>query len=150
LAVELCRYTIASVVVRVTKLVGSAVSLKGTNISHVIKRRTALHVCEPLQLLYKFRSSERGFYFTPFVQVAGVTPLHSSPVKKLTVAHLILPCMELHDLYSSPSISRMIKSRRMRWAGHVTRMRVKRHTYRFVVKKSRGKQTTRKTKKSKT
>jgi hypothetical protein len=26
---------------------------------------------------------------------------------------------ELHDLYSSPSIIRMIKSRRMRWAGHV-------------------------------
>jgi hypothetical protein len=29
---------------------------------------------------------------------------------------------ELRDLYSLPSIIRMIKSRRMRWAGHVTRM----------------------------
>jgi hypothetical protein len=29
---------------------------------------------------------------------------------------------ELHDLYSSPSIIRTIKSRRMRWAGHVARM----------------------------
>jgi hypothetical protein len=29
---------------------------------------------------------------------------------------------ELHNLYSSPSIIRMIKSRRMRWAGHVVRM----------------------------
>jgi hypothetical protein len=29
---------------------------------------------------------------------------------------------ELHNLYSSPSIFRMIKSRRMRWAGHVARM----------------------------
>jgi hypothetical protein len=29
---------------------------------------------------------------------------------------------ELHDLYSSPSIIKMIKSRRMRWAGHVARM----------------------------
>jgi hypothetical protein len=29
---------------------------------------------------------------------------------------------ELCDLYSSPSIIRMIKSRRMRWAGHVSRM----------------------------
>jgi hypothetical protein len=38
---------------------------------------------------------------------------------------------ELHDLYSSPSISRMIKSRRMRWTGHVTRMRVKRNAYRY-------------------
>jgi hypothetical protein len=29
---------------------------------------------------------------------------------------------ELHDLYSSPSIIRIIKSRRMMWAGHVARM----------------------------
>jgi hypothetical protein len=29
---------------------------------------------------------------------------------------------ELHDLYSSPNIMRVIKSRRMRWAGHVARM----------------------------
>jgi hypothetical protein len=30
---------------------------------------------------------------------------------------------ELHNLYSSPNIIRMIKSRRMRWAGHVARIR---------------------------
>jgi hypothetical protein len=29
---------------------------------------------------------------------------------------------ELHDLYSSPSIIRIIKSRKMRWSGHVARM----------------------------
>jgi hypothetical protein len=29
---------------------------------------------------------------------------------------------ELHNLYSSPNIIRMIKSKRMRWAGHVGRM----------------------------
>jgi hypothetical protein len=29
---------------------------------------------------------------------------------------------ELHNLYCSPNIIRMIKSRRMRWAGHVARM----------------------------
>jgi hypothetical protein len=29
---------------------------------------------------------------------------------------------ELHDMYSSPSIIRIIKLRRMRWAGHVARM----------------------------
>jgi hypothetical protein len=31
---------------------------------------------------------------------------------------------ELHNLYSSPNIVRVIKSRRMRWAGHVTRIEV--------------------------
>jgi hypothetical protein len=33
-----------------------------------------------------------------------------------------LPNEELHGLYSSPSIVRVIKARRMRWAGHVARM----------------------------
>jgi hypothetical protein len=42
---------------------------------------------------------------------------------------------ELRDLYSSPSIIRMIKSRRMRWAGHVARMGEKRSVYRLLVGK---------------
>jgi hypothetical protein len=45
---------------------------------------------------------------------------------------------ELHDLYSSPSIIR-IKSRRMRWAGHVARMGEKRNAYRLLVGKPEGK-----------
>jgi hypothetical protein len=45
---------------------------------------------------------------------------------------------ELHDLYSSPSIIRMIKSRRMRWAGHVARMGENRNAYRLLVEKSEG------------
>jgi hypothetical protein len=36
---------------------------------------------------------------------------------------------ELRDLYSSPSIIRIIKSSRMRWAGHITRMGEKRNAY---------------------
>jgi hypothetical protein len=46
---------------------------------------------------------------------------------------------ELHDLYSSPSIIRIIKSRRMRWAGHVARMGEKRNAYRLLVGKAEGK-----------
>jgi hypothetical protein len=46
---------------------------------------------------------------------------------------------ELHDLYSSPSIIRMMKSRRMRWAGHVARMGEKRNAYRLWVGKPEGK-----------
>jgi hypothetical protein len=46
---------------------------------------------------------------------------------------------ELRDLYSLPSIIRIIKSRRMRWAGHVARMGDKRKEYRLLVGKSEGK-----------
>jgi hypothetical protein len=40
---------------------------------------------------------------------------------------------ELNDLYSSPNIVRVIKSRSMRWAGHVARMGEKRDAYRILV-----------------
>jgi hypothetical protein len=50
------------------------------------------------------------------------------------------------DLYSSLSIIRMIKSRRMRWEGHVTRMGEKRNAYRILVGKPRRRETTGKTK----
>jgi hypothetical protein len=43
---------------------------------------------------------------------------------------------ELHNLYSSPDIIRMIESRRMKWAGHVGRMGEKRNTYGILVGKS--------------
>jgi hypothetical protein len=46
---------------------------------------------------------------------------------------------ELHSLYSSPSIIRMIKSRRIKWAGHVERMVEKRNAYRILVGKPEGK-----------
>jgi hypothetical protein len=46
---------------------------------------------------------------------------------------------ELHNLYSSPNIIRMIKSRKMRWAGHVARMGEKRNAYRILVEKPEGK-----------
>jgi hypothetical protein len=46
---------------------------------------------------------------------------------------------ELHNLYTSPSIIRMTKSRRMRLAGHVVRMGEKRNAYRILVGKLEGK-----------
>jgi hypothetical protein len=45
---------------------------------------------------------------------------------------------ELHKLYSSPSIIRVVKSRRLRWAGHVAGMRTKRNVCRILVGKSEG------------
>jgi hypothetical protein len=46
---------------------------------------------------------------------------------------------ELHNLYTSPSIIRIIKSRRMRWAGHVARIGEKRNVYRLLVEEPEGK-----------
>jgi hypothetical protein len=46
---------------------------------------------------------------------------------------------ELHNFYSSPNIIRQIKSRRMRWAGHVARMGEERKLYNFLVGKPEGK-----------
>jgi hypothetical protein len=46
---------------------------------------------------------------------------------------------ELHSLYSSPNIVRVIKSRRMRWAGHVARMGEGRGVYRILFGRPEGK-----------
>jgi hypothetical protein len=45
---------------------------------------------------------------------------------------------ELYALYSSPNIIRVIKSRRLRWAGHVARMGERRGAYRASVEKPEG------------
>jgi len=46
---------------------------------------------------------------------------------------------ELNDLYCSPNIVRVIKSGRMRWAGHVARMGEEREVYRVLMGKPEGK-----------
>jgi hypothetical protein len=45
---------------------------------------------------------------------------------------------ELNDLYSLPNILRVVKSRRMRWAGHLARMGKGRVVHRFLVRKREG------------
>jgi hypothetical protein len=47
---------------------------------------------------------------------------------------------ELHNLYSSPDIIRQVKSRSMRWAGHVARMGEERKVYKVLVGKPKGKE----------
>jgi hypothetical protein len=61
--------------------------------------------------------------------------------KIVIVIDIVIVNEELRDLYSSPSIitRRIIKSRRMRWAGHVARMGEKRNAYRLLVRKQEGK-----------
>jgi hypothetical protein len=46
---------------------------------------------------------------------------------------------ELHNMYSSPDIIRQIKSRSMRWAGHVSRMGEGKKLYKVVGRKPEGK-----------
>jgi hypothetical protein len=48
---------------------------------------------------------------------------------------------ELNDLYCSPNIVRVIKSKIMRWVGHVVRMGERRGVYRIIVGKPEGKRT---------
>jgi len=50
----------------------------------------------------------------------------------------ILHNEELNDLYSSPNIVRVIKSRRMRWAGHVAHIEEERGVYRDLMGKPEG------------
>jgi hypothetical protein len=45
---------------------------------------------------------------------------------------------KLHDMRSSPSIIIIIKLRRMRWPGHVTRIGEERNAYRLLVEKPEG------------
>jgi hypothetical protein len=45
-----------------------------------------------------------------------------------------LPNKELHNLYSSPNTLGTIKSRRMRWAGHVARTKAARNRYMVLIK----------------
>ena len=53
----------------------------------------------------------------------------------------IIFLFDLNDLYSSPNIVRVIKSRRMRWAGHVARMDEERGVYSVLVGKPEGRRT---------
>ena len=57
----------------------------------------------------------------------------------VTKYHFKLHNEELNDLYSLPNIVRVVKSRRMRWAGHVVRMGEDRGVHRVLVGKPEGK-----------
>jgi hypothetical protein len=69
---------------------------------------------------YNCYEGRGNLYLNPYSLSRGWRELHNE---------------ELHNLYSSPGIIRMIKSRRMRWAGHVVRMGEKSNAYRILVGK---------------
>ena len=75
---------------------------------------------------------------------AGVPQFHVVPLFRLCMRRWSGEWRKLHNeelkgLYSSPNIVRVIKSRRMRWAGHVARMGQGRGVYRVLVGKPEGK-----------
>jgi hypothetical protein len=59
-------------------------------------------------------------------------------IDKVTGGWRKLHNVELRNFYSSPSVIRMIKTRRMRWAGHVARIWENRNAYRILVGKTEG------------
>jgi hypothetical protein len=62
-------------------------------------------------------------------------PKKDEPVEDCRKLHSV----ELHNLYSSPDIIRMVKSWRVRWAGHIRQIGEKVNTYRVLVGKPEGK-----------
>ena len=72
----------------------------------------------------------------PFEQLAS-KPHKSQTFKELRA--LSAHKEELSDLYSLPNIVRVVKSRRMRWAGHVARMGEGRGVHRVLMGKPEGK-----------
>jgi hypothetical protein len=77
------------------------------------------------------------FVFVP-IFVPWAFPVTSSLLGPNILQSRKLHNEELHSLYSSPSIVRVIKARRMRWAGHVARMGEVRGSYNILVRRPEG------------
>jgi hypothetical protein len=92
-----------------------------------------LHGCETWSLILREEQRLRVFAIRVLRKIFG--PKRDEMTGEWRKLHN----EELRDLYSSPSIIRIIKLRRMRWAGHVVRMGDKRNAYKLLVGKPEGK-----------
>jgi hypothetical protein len=99
-----------------------------TIILHVV-----LYGCETWSLTLREKHRQRVFENRVLRRIFG--PKRDEVTEELRKLHN----EELRNMYSSPSIIRMVKSRRMRWAGHVARMGEKKNSYRLLVGKPEGK-----------
>jgi hypothetical protein len=78
--------------------------------------------------------------YSIYSQLPGGCLLHPQPKRdEVTGGWRKLHNEELHNFYSSPSIIRMIKSRRMRWTENVARMGENSNAYRIIVGNPEGK-----------
>jgi hypothetical protein len=86
-----------------------------------------------------FLAPNRSFYvFLPGIYIFTQQIYISIGVPSVTGGWIKLHNEELHGLYSSSSIIRVIKARRMRWVGHVARMREVRGAYNILVGRPEG------------
>jgi hypothetical protein len=88
-----------------------------------------LYGCETLSLTLREKHRLRVFENRVLRRIFG--PYMDEVTRECRELH----SEELHKLYSSPNIIRQIKSRRMRWAGHVACMEEERKVYRVSVAK---------------
>ena len=91
-----------------------------------------LYGCETWSLTLREERNLRVFVHMVLRRISG--PRRDEVMEKWRRLHK----EELNDLYSSPNIVRVIKSRRLRWAGHVARMGEERGVYRVLVGKPEG------------
>jgi hypothetical protein len=96
-----------------------------------------LYGCETWSLTLREEHSLRAFESRVLRRIFG------SKRDEVTGEWRKLHNEELHDLYSLPSIIRIMKARRIRWAGHVARMGEKRNAYRLLVGKPEGRRSLR-------
>jgi hypothetical protein len=82
-----------------------------------------------------------GYFYKPLCPFRVLRRIFGPKRDEVTGGWRKLQNEELHRLYSSPSIIRMNKSRRMRWVGHVARMWEKRNAYRILEGRPKGKRT---------
>jgi hypothetical protein len=90
-------------------------------------------MCETLSLILREEHRLRGFENRILRRIFG------PKTEEVTRGWRKLHSEELRNLYSSLSIIRMIKLRRIKWVGHVARMEEKRKAYRILVGKLEGK-----------
>jgi hypothetical protein len=101
-------------------------------ISKIVILTVVLYGCETWSLILREEHRLRVFENRVLRRIFGPKREEDGSWRKLRKD-------ELHSLYSSPNIVRVIKSRRMRWAGHVAHMREGRDVYSVLVGRLEGK-----------